>query len=91
MMLFVVAWLIIGYVVGLQTNFWQFLSYWGEALLAIYFIFAFGVALHGIIERPKEGKTEKSNGGELKQFCYKLVSSSETQRNREIHVFFISI
>jgi len=64
MMVYVVSWLIIGYIVDLKHNFWQFLSYWTELLLVIYFTYAFGISLYAIIEKPV--RMENNDGKNIK-------------------------
>ena len=64
MMLYVVAWMIAGYVLELIENFWQFLSYWAEGVMVVYFIFAFGVALHGLTVQTQKKENSGINSGE---------------------------
>jgi len=60
-MLYVVAWLIAGYITSLEEDFWQLVSYWGEGTMVIYFSFVFGVAVHGVMNKTN---TEGNSQGE---------------------------
>ena len=54
--------MIVGYITSLEENFWQFLTYWTEGLMVIYFTFAFGVSLHGVAKsKPSASKNEGIN------------------------------
>ena len=54
MMFYAVGWLIAGFIVLSVPDFWQYLTYWGEGLMVVYFTFSFGVSLHSIALRTED-------------------------------------
>ena len=62
MLVYVLDWLVSGYIADLNPKFWQYLSYWTEFILMVYFMYAFGVSVYAFKTTNGSEKDKDEDG-----------------------------